>query len=497
MGPAARARPSSRRSCAPTPTTSGSTRGCWSRSTSSASSGPRRWSSRRSRRARPARRPPRAPPARGASAPGSWSWFVLVLVLGALLRARHLGRGRRRRRARQPNTVEHADRDADAEGATRKKQQAARRRARVTLQIVPTGPSTSASSTPTGAALIDSQNLQAGERTRRFRGRRFRVTFGNGQARMRVGGNARSTSRTARRRSATRSGPAGARASCPGAAARPARERARASSSPAPRCCRGSSPTATGRGCPSACASAASRSRRSSIVGRPPRRTCAPRCDFMAAEGVDLVVTSGGLGPTADDLTAEVVADFAGRPLALDAALEERIWEILERLRSRWRNLDEDAIRASNRKQALVPDGRDGARAGRHRARARRAGHRPTVLVLPGPAARAAADVGDGAGDASRCASCSRGAGAYEQRIMRLFGIPESEIAALAARDRGRRRADRAARDHHLPAARGDRDRDGVRAAGRRRSTTRSRPRSASATPTRCSPTTARRSTTR
>ena len=34
------------------------------------------------------------------------------------------------------------------------------------------------------------------------------------------------------------------------------------------------------------------------------------------------------------------------------------------------------AIRAGNRKQALVPDGRDGARAGRHRARARRASPR-------------------------------------------------------------------------------------------------------------------------
>ena len=29
-------------------------------------------------------------------------------------------------------------------------------------------------------------------------------------------------------------------------------------------------------------------------------------------ESVDLIVTSGGLGPTADDLTGEVVAAFAG-----------------------------------------------------------------------------------------------------------------------------------------------------------------------------------------
>ena len=33
---------------------------------------------------------------------------------------------------------------------------------------------------------------------------------------------------------------------------------------------------------------------------------------FMADEGVDLIITSGGLGPTADDMTAEVVARFRG-----------------------------------------------------------------------------------------------------------------------------------------------------------------------------------------
>ena len=42
-----------------------------------------------------------------------------------------------------------------------------------------------------------------------------------------------------------------------------------------------------------------------------------------------LIVTSGGLGPTADDLTAEVVADFAGRDLVLDERMEERIAEIV------------------------------------------------------------------------------------------------------------------------------------------------------------------------
>src|SRR5215216_6549078 len=78
---------------------------------------------------------------------------------------------------------------------------------------------------------------------------------------------------------------------------------------------------------------------------------------FMADQDVDLVVTSGGLGPTADDLTIEMVSRFTGRPLLLDEDLEERIAEILKPLMQRFRHLDFDAVRASNRKQALVPEG--------------------------------------------------------------------------------------------------------------------------------------------
>ena len=40
--------------------------------------------------------------------------------------------------------------------------------------------------------------------------------------------------------------------------------------------------------------------------------------NFLADEGVDLIVTSGGLGPTADDMTVAVVAKFCGRELVLD-----------------------------------------------------------------------------------------------------------------------------------------------------------------------------------
>ena len=46
---------------------------------------------------------------------------------------------------------------------------------------------------------------------------------------------------------------------------------------------------------------------------------------FIAAQKVDLVLTSGGLGPTADDMTVEVVSRFCERELVLDDELEEKI----------------------------------------------------------------------------------------------------------------------------------------------------------------------------
>lgn len=153
---------------------------------------------------------------------------------------------------------------------------------------------------------------------------------------------------------------------------------------------------------------------------------------FFADRGCSLVVTSGGLGPTEDDLTAQVVADFQRRPMALDTALEERIWRVLEGLRRRWPDLDEEAIRASNRKQALVPDGAtvlepvgtapglvvpppDGTDG-------------PTVLVLPGPPRELQPMWGQALQTDALRTVLAR-ATDYELRMLRLFGIPESEIA--------------------------------------------------------------------
>jgi cytoskeletal protein RodZ len=59
---------------------------------------------------------------------------------------------------------------------------------RVSLIVVPTGTVNVCLVDASGKALIDNQDLVAGERTRRYRGKRLRISFGNGQARMLVNG---------------------------------------------------------------------------------------------------------------------------------------------------------------------------------------------------------------------------------------------------------------------------------------------------------------------
>ena len=152
---------------------------------------------------------------------------------------------------------------------------------------------------------------------------------------------------------------------------------------------------------------------------------------FMAAQGMDVVLTSGGLGPTADDLTAAVVGRFQEREMELDAALEERIAEILRPLAKRWPNLDMDAIREGNRKQAMVPRGATvlepiGTAPGLVVPPPPRGG--PTIVVLPGPP-RELQPMWAAAVETDAMRAALSNAAVLHQRTLRLFGIPESEIA--------------------------------------------------------------------
>lgn len=148
---------------------------------------------------------------------------------------------------------------------------------------------------------------------------------------------------------------------------------------------------------------------------------------FMAAEGMDLIVTSGGLGPTADDLTAEVVARFAGRELVLDEEMLEKIAEILRGFAKRFR-LDEAAVLEANRKQAMIPEGSialdpEGTAPGLVVP----AGER-IVIVLPGPP-RELQPMWSAAVAAEPVQEVLARSTPLRAYTMRMFGVPESEIA--------------------------------------------------------------------
>jgi nicotinamide-nucleotide amidase len=149
--------------------------------------------------------------------------------------------------------------------------------------------------------------------------------------------------------------------------------------------------------------------------------------DFMAAQGVDLIVTSGGLGPTADDLTIEMVARFTGRELKLDEDLERRIEEIVRPLMNRFRHLDYEAVRTANRKQALVPDGAHviypaGTAPGLV------VPGKPAIVVMPGPPRELHA-MWPQAVETEAFQEAIGGHTDYRLQTLRLFGMPESEIA--------------------------------------------------------------------
>jgi nicotinamide-nucleotide amidase len=148
---------------------------------------------------------------------------------------------------------------------------------------------------------------------------------------------------------------------------------------------------------------------------------------FLASEGVDLIVTTGGLGPTADDMTVATVARFCGRELVLDEPMEARIAAIVQRWMSRFPDIDMDAVRAANRKQAMVPDGAAvldpvGTAPGVVVPGS------PTVVVLPGPP-KELQGMWDAAVATEAVQLAIAGRTAYRQDTVRMFGVAESGLA--------------------------------------------------------------------
>lgn len=148
---------------------------------------------------------------------------------------------------------------------------------------------------------------------------------------------------------------------------------------------------------------------------------------FMADEGMDLIVTSGGLGPTADDLTAEVVARFAGRELVLDDEVEEKIASILRNF-ARSFTFDEEAVREANRKQAMVPDGSIALDPVGTAPGLVVPAKEALVIVLPGPP-RELRPMWPSALVAAPVRELLQRATPLHGYTLRMFGTPESEIA--------------------------------------------------------------------
>ncbi len=149
---------------------------------------------------------------------------------------------------------------------------------------------------------------------------------------------------------------------------------------------------------------------------------------FLGDDDVDLIVTSGGLGPTADDLTAEVVGRFAGREMVLDEEMEGKIAKILAGFARRL-NFDADALRAANRKQAVVPRGSTLIDpAGTAPGLVVPVDGGPVVIVMPGPP-RELAQMWPEAVATEPIQGVLAQAEPYAGTMLRLFGIPESEIA--------------------------------------------------------------------
>ena len=83
------------------------------------------------------------------------------------------------------------------------------------------------------------------------------------------------------------------------------------------------------------------------VVGDNPARLKAKLAE--AFSDTDLVIMTGGLGPTQDDLTKEMVAEYMGRDMHLDENVMAQLEEFFEK---RGRKMTENNV-----KQAYLPDG--------------------------------------------------------------------------------------------------------------------------------------------
>jgi nicotinamide-nucleotide amidase len=138
---------------------------------------------------------------------------------------------------------------------------------------------------------------------------------------------------------------------------------------------------------------------------------------LTAAKGrADVVITSGGLGPTYDDITREAVARAAGRPLVYHEEALEQIQGWFQRRGLSWNEL--------NRRQALIPEGAELLPNRRGTAPGFWLPGPPIFVALPGPPRELEAMFRTEV--APRLAALSQAA--IVSRIVKVVGIGESYL---------------------------------------------------------------------
>jgi competence/damage-inducible protein CinA-like protein len=171
---------------------------------------------------------------------------------------------------------------------------------------------------------------------------------------------------------------------------------------------------------------------RISVIGDRPEQLEAALRDALE---LDLVVISGGLGPTHDDRTVELLARAANRELRVDPALEGEIEHVVRGLAERFRR-PYDEFESGVRKQATLPEG--GISLGL-------AGTAPGVLLQTGSALAIALPGPPGELQRIWRAALERPelhevfarANNPANRILRFFGLPESAIAGVVTQAGG------------------------------------------------------------
>ena len=146
----------------------------------------------------------------------------------------------------------------------------------------------------------------------------------------------------------------------------------------------------------------------------------------------DLCVVSGGLGPTHDDRTVELVAGATGRPLVVIEELVDEIGAVSRRTAERLGRPYTD-FEAGVRKQATIPDGAHVVGlAGTAPALLVEHGGDKVVLTLPGPPGELRRLWSRALEHAAVRRVLAR-APRREHRLLRLFGPSESAVARALA----------------------------------------------------------------